>query len=49
MSTLKEIVLFMLKRKKLWLLPLMIVMFFVFGLVILSEGSVVTPFIYALF
>ena len=49
MSTLKEIILFMFKRKKLWLLPLLIVMFFVFGLVILSEGSVVTPFIYALF
>ena len=49
MSALKEILLFMLKRKKLWLLPIMIVMFFVFGLIILSEGSVVTPFIYALF
>jgi hypothetical protein len=49
MTALKEIFLFMLKRKKLWLLPILIVMFFVFGLIILSEGSVVTPFIYALF
>jgi len=49
MSLFKEVFLLLLKRKKLWLLPILIVMIFVFGLTILSEGSVVTPFIYALF
>lgn len=49
MTLLKEVFLFMRMRKKLWLMPILIVMIFVFGLMILSEGSVVTPFIYTLF
>ncbi len=49
MASLMEVIRFLLERKKLWLLPIVLVMFFVFGLIILSEGSVVTPFIYALF
>jgi Family of unknown function (DUF5989) len=40
---------FMGARKKFWLLPIFIVMAMFGGLIILSKGSAVTPFIYTLF
>lgn len=49
MSLLAELFEFLNARKKLWLLPLL-VLFLVFGgLLVLSQGSVVAPFIYTLF
>ena len=36
-------------RKKYWLLPIFIVPIFFDALIILSEGSVVAPFIYSIF
>ena len=36
-------------RRKLWLLPLVLVLLGVGGLLLLTEGSVVAPFVYALF
>jgi len=36
-------------RKKYWLLPIIIVLFLFGGLIILSQGSAVAPFIYAIF
>ena len=36
-------------RRKLWLLPLIIVIVVLGGLLVLAEGSVVAPFIYTLF
>ena len=36
-------------RKKLWLAPIVFVMIFLGGLLILAQGSVVAPFIYTLF
>lgn len=36
-------------RKKLFLLPFILVLVLLGGLLILSQGSVVAPFIYALF
>jgi Family of unknown function (DUF5989) len=36
-------------RKKFWLLPLLIVMAIFGGLVVLTQGSAVAPFIYTLF
>jgi hypothetical protein len=36
-------------RKKLWLLPIMIIMVAFGGLVMLTQGSAMAPFIYALF
>lgn len=49
MSLLAELFEFLSMRKKLWLLPL-VVLFLVFGgLLVLSQGSVVAPFIYTLF
>jgi hypothetical protein len=40
---------FMRARKKFWLLPLMALMLLFGGLVILTKGSAVAPFIYTLF
>jgi hypothetical protein len=40
---------FMSVRKKFWLLPLFIVMAMFGGLIILTKGSAVAPFIYTLF
>jgi Family of unknown function (DUF5989) len=49
MSVLAELLEFLGTRKKFWLVPLL-VLFLVFGgLFILSQGSVVAPFIYTLF
>jgi hypothetical protein len=40
---------FMRERKKFWLMPIMIMMLVFGGLVILTKGSIVAPFIYTLF
>lgn len=49
MSFLKELWAFLRQRKKLWLLPIIIVMVLLGGLLILAQGSVLAPFIYTLF
>jgi Family of unknown function (DUF5989) len=49
MGILKELWQYLRVRKKLWLLPIMIVMLAFGGLVMLTQGSAVAPFIYALF
>ena len=49
MSFLKELWVFLRQRKKLWLLPIIIVMVLLGGLLILAQGSVLAPFIYTLF
>ena len=36
-------------RKKLWLLPIILVMVAIGGLLILAHGSAIAPFIYTLF
>jgi hypothetical protein len=36
-------------RKKFWLLPIMMAMMIFGSLIVLSNGSVVAPFIYAIF
>ena len=40
---------FLRERKKFWLLPIMIVLFVFGGLLVLSQGSAVAPFIYTIF
>lgn len=40
---------FMRARKKFWLLPLVLLMLVFGGLVVLTKGSAVAPFIYTLF
>ena len=49
LSFLREFWLFMRVRKKYWLLPVMVMMAAFGGLVVLSQGSAVAPFIYTLF
>ena len=49
MSFLKELWRFMKARKKFWLLPILLVMALFGGLIVLSQGSAVAPFIYTLF
>tara|TARA_Y100001949_G_C15713081_1_gene211808 strand:- start:166 stop:315 length:150 start_codon:yes stop_codon:yes gene_type:complete len=49
MEFLKEFWEFLKIRKKYWLLPIIIVLVLFGGLIILSQGSVVAPFIYTIF
>ena len=49
MSFIIELWSFLKARKKFWLLPILIVMAFFGGLIVLSQGSAVAPFIYTLF
>jgi hypothetical protein len=46
---LEELWRFMRVRKKFWLLPVLLMMVVFGGLVVLSKGSAVAPFIYTLF
>ena len=49
MSFIKEFWVFLKVRKKYWLLPIIIVLVLFGGLIILSQGSAVAPFIYTIF
>jgi hypothetical protein len=49
MELVKELWEFLRIRKKLWLAPIIMVLLILGGLIILSQGSVVAPFIYTLF
>jgi hypothetical protein len=49
MSFLNEFLKFLAIRKKYWLLPILIFLAIFGGLIILSQGSAVAPFIYAIF
>ena len=46
---LQEFWAFLRTRKKYWLLPVIIVMAMFGGLIVLTQGSAVAPFIYTLF
>ncbi len=46
---LKEFWEFLRERKKYWLLPIVVVLAFFGILIVLSQGSVVAPFIYTIF
>jgi len=49
MGFIKEFCAFLSKRKKLWLLPIIIVMILLGSLLLFAQGSVLAPFIYTLF
>ena len=49
MSFLRELVAFMRARKKYWLVPIIVMMVVFGGLVVLSKGSAIAPFIYTIF
>lgn len=40
---------FMKERKKFWLAPIILVMLLLGGLIVLTQGSAIAPFIYTLF
>ena len=49
MNFIKEFWEFLKVRKKYWLIPILLVLVIFGGLIILSQGSVVAPFIYTIF
>ncbi len=49
MSFFSELWTFMRVRKKFWLLPILLMMVLMGGLIVLTQGSTVAPFIYTLF
>ena len=49
MEFLKEFWEFLNVRKKYWLIPIIIVLVLFGGLIILSQGSAIAPFIYTIF
>ena len=49
LAFLVELWTFMRVRKKFWMLPIFVVMVVFGGLVVLTEGSAVAPFIYTIF
>ena len=49
MDFFKEFIRFLGVRKKYWLIPIIILIFLFGGLIILTQGSAVAPFIYTIF
>lgn len=49
MLFIKELWRFIKVRKKFWLIPIFIIMLFLGALIVLGEGSALTPFLYTLF
>ena len=49
MSCVAELWDFMRVRKKFWLLPILAMMVLLGGLIVLTQGSAVAPFIYTIF
>ncbi len=49
LSFLKEFCSFLKERKKYWLIPIIVVLALFGALIVLSQGSVVAPFIYTIF
>ncbi len=49
LAVLGELWAFMRVRKKFWMLPIFVMMVVFGGLVVLTEGSAVAPFIYTIF
>ena len=49
MDLLKDLWEFLRVRKKFWMAPIIIVLLLLGGLIVLSQGSAVAPFIYTLF
>ena len=49
MAFFAELWMFLRVRKKFWLLPILVMMVIFGGLVVLTQGSAVAPFIYTVF
>jgi len=49
MSFIREFLAFLRVRKKYWMLPILIMMAVFGGLIVLTKGTAIAPFIYTLF
>lgn len=49
MSFLSDLWEFLRERKKLWMVPILVVLVIFGGLIVLSQGSAIAPFLYPLF
>lgn len=49
MSFVVEMFRFLMARKKIWLFPLVLALVLIGGLLVIAQGSILAPFIYALF
>ena len=49
MSFFNELWEFLRERKKFWLLPIILILLLMSGLIVLTQGSAVAPFVYTLF
>ena len=49
MSFLQELFAFIRARRKFWLIPILVVMLVLSGLLVVTKGSALAPFIYTLF
>ena len=49
MEFFSELLRFLKARKKIWLLPIILVMLVFGGLLVLAQGSAVAPFLYTIF
>ena len=49
LSFIREFWMFLRVRKRYWLIPILITILFLGGLIVLTQGSAVAPFIYTLF
>ena len=49
MELIKDLLGFLVERKKLWMAPIILVLLLFGSLIVLTEGSAVAPFVYTLF
>ena len=49
MSFLKELFSYIVKRKKFWLIPILIFLLVFGGLFVVTQGTAIAPFIYTIF
>ena len=49
LSFVRELSVFLVQRRKFWLLPIVLMMALLGGLMLLTEGSVISPFVYSIF
>ena len=49
MDFLKEIFRFILTRKKFWLIPILLTLLIFGGLLVVTQGTAVAPFVYTIF
>jgi hypothetical protein len=49
MDTIKDLLRFLIARRKVWLWPLFLALILIGGLVVFTHGSAIAPFIYTVF